>query len=260
MRGTTWSRSALFLTVILIAGPLPQVASPEAVPPSSGRTPAPLPAPTAPPIRTRNTPTPSPPETPKPPAVPTPGSSGSVALTFDDGPHPRHTREILDILEAAGAKGTFFIVGMEAERHPELVREIVVRGHVVAGHTWSHARLTGLDEASFTAEVDRANTYLTELTGQTVRYVRPPFGAYDSTTVARLEARGLELAMWTHDSRDWAKPGVGAVIDRATRGIGPGSIVLFHDGGGDRSQTVQALPQVIERIAAAGLRLEGMHS
>lgn len=184
------------------------------------------------------------------------GRPGRVALTFDDGPHPVFTRRILDTLDRFGAKATFFVLGRQAKRYPGIVREIARRGHVVAGHTWNHTTLTGLSSERFAHEVDDANALIEELTGDRVRCVRPPRGRYDRTVRARLRARGLELAMWTVDPRDWTSPGTTTIAARTARGMRSRAIVLLHDGGQDRTQTVAALPAILRAGRAAGMSFD----
>lgn len=178
----------------------------------------------------------------------------AVALTFDDGPHATYTPQILDILDRYGATATFFVTGSLAERHSLLTREIARRGHVVTNHTWNHQALTRLTDLQFAAEVDPTTRTITELTGQSVYCVRPPYGDYDSLVVARLASRGLHTAMWTVDSQDWTRPGAHRIAQLTLDGLHPGAVVLFHDGGGDRSQTVAALPVILEGLRAAGYR------
>lgn len=190
-------------------------------------------------------------DTPLPPAGP---ADPVVALTFDDGPHPDFTPQVLEILARYGVKATFFVLGVQAERHPDLVRRILAEGHVVANHTYRHPRLTRLDEAGFAAEVDRTQVILEDVTGTRPTCLRPPYGDSDPTVVARLAARGLTPVFWTADSTDFEKPGVAPIVQNALRGLGNGSIILMHDAGGDRSQTLAALPQVIEQVQARGLR------
>jgi peptidoglycan-N-acetylglucosamine deacetylase len=184
--------------------------------------------------------------------LPNPGDT--VGLTFDDGPDPRWTPAILDVLDAYGAKATFFMIGSHARRHPALVAEVVRRGHRVEGHTWSHRTIHRLGGARFAAEVDQANRYLEDLTASPVRCVRPPQGAVSRDALRLLHQRGLATVLWSHDTRDWRRPGVGAIERAALRNVTAGSILLLHDGGGNRSQTVAALPRILEGLAARGLR------
>jgi peptidoglycan/xylan/chitin deacetylase (PgdA/CDA1 family)/GNAT superfamily N-acetyltransferase len=199
-------------------------------------------------------PTPSPPPSPSPPPVPyasTPGDG--VAITFDDGPDPVFTPQVLDILDRYHVKATFFVIGRSAARYPDLVRSIVARGHAIGGHTWSHANLTKLDQNGLRREVDDANRYLHELTGRPVACVRPPSGRINAHVLDELEHRNLDAVKWTDDTRDWTEPGSSVIIGRVAAGLHPGAIVLMHDGGGFRGQTVEALPRILEVIKATGL-------
>ncbi len=185
---------------------------------------------------------------------------GVISLTFDDGPSPTLTPMVLDILASYDIRATFFVLGSQAEAHPDMVRAIVAAGHEVAGHTWSHQSLPGMGDRAFVDEVDRANALLEQLSGVPVACVRPPFGRFDDETVGRLASRGLRTAMWTHDTRDWNRPGTDAIVAAATTDLGPGSVILLHDAGGDRSQTLAALPRIIEHALGAGLTFAPMCS
>lgn len=195
------------------------------------------------------------------PSVQTPGAIRAartpcrwVSLTFDDGPHPSFTPQILDVLKAKGVHATFFMLGRQAERYPDLVRRIVAEGHAVANHTWDHPDLRTLDEAGFAAQVDRTNEVLESITGLPVRCARPPFGRADATVQRRLAERGMTSVVWTGDSRDFEKPGPDAIVRSALEGLQPGGVLLLHDGGGNRDQTIAALPRIIDGLRAAGYR------
>jgi peptidoglycan/xylan/chitin deacetylase (PgdA/CDA1 family) len=179
-----------------------------------------------------------------------------VAVTFDDGPDPNTTPRIMDILEQHGVRGTFFVIGRQAAKYPDLVRSIVARGHIVAGHTWGHRNLTRLSEAGWRNEIDRTNKFLEELTGKRVHCVRPPGGRVDGEVVAKLRQEGLGMVKWTIDTRDWTEPGVGTIVGRATAGLRPGAVILLHDGGGNRDQTVQALEPILHTILGSGLEVQ----
>ncbi len=184
-----------------------------------------------------------------------PGSTTSapvVALTFDDGPDPASTLRILDLLAAGHATATFFVVGRQAQRFPDLVRAEVGEGSAVEGHTWTHRRLPGLDEAAFSAEVDRSDDLLAQLVGHRVTCVRPPYGRVDARVVERLGSRGLTTALWDVDPRDWSRPGAGTIAARVLGRLHPGAVIVLHDGGGDRSQTVAALPVILDGIRSRG--------
>jgi peptidoglycan/xylan/chitin deacetylase (PgdA/CDA1 family) len=184
----------------------------------------------------------------------TPGAR-TVALTFDDGPDPRYTPRILAILTRTHTSATFFMIGSQAAAHPALVRRVAAAADQVGGHTWHHARLDRLPPAAAMAEMDCTDRLLGRLAGHPVRAVRPPYGTYTKTTVELLAARGVVTTLWTVDSRDWARPGVTRILAAVARQLRPGAIVLFHDGGGDRSQTVAALPGVLALLAARRYRV-----
>ena len=192
-------------------------------------------------------------ETPNPPSGP---GEPVVALTFDDGPHPDFTPRILEILRRYGVRATFFQMGSMAERHPDLVRQVVAEGHIVANHTWMHRDLTTLTEEEFAFEVDHTTQVLESISGQRMACVRPPKGRSDATVTQRLAARNLVSVLWTADSRDFEKPGVPPIVTHALAGLQPGAIILLHDAGGNRDQTIAALPTIIESILAAGYRIE----
>lgn len=185
------------------------------------------------------------------PGGPAPGSP-VVALTFDDGPDPRFTPAVLDILERYGVGATFFVTGEGASAYPWLVRAIVERGSVIGSHTWSHADLTRLPASRWATEIDGTTALLEDLTGRKLRCLRPPYGARNADTVRALGARGLGTAMWSVDPSDYLRPGAGVIAQRVLAATRPGSIITLHDGGADRSQTVAALPAIIEGLRAAG--------
>jgi peptidoglycan/xylan/chitin deacetylase (PgdA/CDA1 family) len=191
-------------------------------------------------------------ETPNPPGAP---GEKVVSLTFDDGPQPTYTPRILDVLTHYGVRATFFEIGRQAEKHPDLVKAIVAQGSVVANHTWDHVSLRPLDDARFAFEVDHTTEILQAASGQHVLCLRPPYGSTDGSVAQRLGARGLATVLWTADSADFTKPGVDAIVQNAMDHLQPGGIILLHDGGGNRDQTVAALPIIIGRIVAAGYRI-----
>ncbi|MFE1318433.1 polysaccharide deacetylase family protein [Kitasatospora phosalacinea] len=182
---------------------------------------------------------------------PLPAPSGTLALTFDDGPHPDSTPALLDALTATGHRATFFLCGAQAERHPELVRALDRAGMAIANHSWSHPSLPGLPLPAVHEEIHRTNRVLTELTGRPPVLFRPPYGA-SSPAVARIAAEaGLTETLWDVDPRDWdgtAPAEIVAVLATAR----PGDTVLLHDHG--NRNTVTALPAVLAALTARGLR------
>ena len=176
-----------------------------------------------------------------------------VALTFDDGPDPANTPQLLDVLRRHGVHATFFVLGSQAEQHPGLLDRIVREGHGVANHTWNHKRLTTVSDAVVAAEVGWTHGWLAGR-GIQSRCVRPPYGATDARVdrLIRRHAESSYTMLWSVDSRDWERPPVNQIVNNVMSRVHPGAVILFHDGGGDRSRTVAAVDQLIPRLRAAG--------
>lgn len=179
-----------------------------------------------------------------------------VALTFDDGPSPKgYTEQILDILKEKGAKATFFNLGSQASARPELTRRVVDEGHELASHTNAHQNLPNLDRDALRSEISSAAQTLKDASGEDVRMIRAPYGAFDAACWGRAGDLISCNVLWNIDTLDWKRPGAEA-IERAVLGSAKaGSIVLMHDGGGNRSQDVEALPGIIDGLREAGFEL-----
>jgi peptidoglycan-N-acetylglucosamine deacetylase len=204
---------------------------------------------------------PAPAAPPAPASSPAPaatGSAGVVYLTFDDGPAPAWTPRVLELLARYRARATFFVLGRSAAAYPELVRQEFAAGHGVGNHTWSHRRLTGLRGAQLAAEVSGTSAAIQRITGAPVRCLRPPFAAVDAASADRVRALGLRLVLWDVDPDDWLRPGARTIAGRVLGRVHPGDVVLMHDGGGDRSQTVAALEQVLATLSARGFRFDAL--
>jgi peptidoglycan/xylan/chitin deacetylase (PgdA/CDA1 family) len=194
-------------------------------------------------------------------AAPGTGSSpaaGVVHLTFDDGPTPAWTPRVLELLARYRAQATFFVVGRNAAAHPELVRQAYAAGHGVGNHTWTHRRLTRLGGGGLEAEVGPTSAAIHQATGAPVRCLRPPYATVDAVSADRARALGLRLVMWDVDSNDWRRPGAGVIAGRVLSRVRSGDVVLMHDGGGDRGQTVAALRQVLPSLSARGFRFSSL--
>jgi len=174
------------------------------------------------------------------------GKRLEVALTFDDGPHPGYTPQILDILHRYGVTATFFPVGLYAAAHPDLVARIVDAGHGLGNHTWSHPHLPDLSRDEVLRQVEATGDALAKAAGAAPGLVRPPYGARTPDVLRWLVEPGLTAVLWDVDANDWASPGAETIIANVTGGVTAGSIVLMHDAGGNRSQTVEALPRILE--------------
>ena len=174
--------------------------------------------------------------------------AGTVYLTFDDGPHPTWTPRVLAILRKYGVRGVFFELGQNVSSYPSITRSLRSYGNLIGNHTWSHPNLTTLSTASVTWQLNRMESAL----GYRPRCVRPPYGATNSRIASIIAGRGQRQIMWTVDPRDWSRPGTWTIVNRVLANVRPGSRILLHDGGGDRSQTVAALDILIPKLRARG--------
>ena len=191
------------------------------------------------------------PAAPAPPAPAAPVSPGVLHLTFDDGPDPAWTPALLDILGRHQARATFFELGAKAAEHPDLVAAVRSRGHTIGNHSWSHPEFTRIGLAAVRDQVARTDAAL-----GTPPCVRPPFGSLTASIRGALEASGKHVVMWDVDTRDWSLPGAPAIAERIVAGARPGAIILLHDGGNDRSQTLAGVDHALGILAAAGWRFE----
>lgn len=185
---------------------------------------------------------------------------GEAVLTFDDGPDPRATPQVLDLLDRHDAKATFFVIGRHAERHPGIVEEIVHRGHGVENHTHLHRH----DFAfrwyhGLARDIDRAQDLLKKLTGRAPRYFRAPAGMRNPFLDAVLTHRGLRLVSWTHRGLDAIDHDPDRIVRRVTHRTRAGDILLLHDGHGPRDRRgrpviLETLPRVLDWLDDQGLR------
>lgn len=173
-----------------------------------------------------------------------PSRARTVALTFDDGPDPRWTPQVLDLLARHRAVATFCLLGENATRHPELVTAIVEAGMRLCDHSRTH----DIDPAAPGEGLARAE--LVELAGTGVPWFRAPGGAWSDALQSAAAAQGMRPLGWSVDSRDWTRPGTGAIVARVQQQMHPGAVVLLHDGGGRREQTVAALEQLLPWLTA----------
>jgi chitin deacetylase len=174
-----------------------------------------------------------------------------IALTFDDGPWPESTAQVLDILKQNNIKATFFVVGQNVKNYPDLLRRVVAEGHTVGNHTWHHwYHFMNPQVAAY--EVANTTDIIYKLTGVKTDLFRPPGGMMNNGLVAYARSNKYAVIMWSSDSADYSRPGVPRLINNVLRPAQPGGIVLMHDGGGNRSQTVKALPEIINRFRKQG--------
>jgi peptidoglycan/xylan/chitin deacetylase (PgdA/CDA1 family) len=178
----------------------------------------------------------------------------TLMLTFDDGPS-EYTDGLLRVLSEHDVPATFFVLGERAAAMPEQVRAVARAGHDLAIHGWSHTAFTELDAEALSSEVGRTQAKVRELTGSECRDVRPPYGRYDGQSVCWLASQDFVTWLWTADARDYEPAtSVDRIVRNTLLSLTPGGIVLMHDGGGDRSKTVQALPRIIEGARDRGFR------
>ncbi|HWD78741.1 MAG TPA: polysaccharide deacetylase family protein [Kribbella sp.] len=180
-----------------------------------------------------------------------------VYLTFDDGPSP-YTPQILKILRAYGARATFFEVGQNVARYPYLTRRVYQQGNSVQNHTWSHPDLRYLSWSVFRSQVRSTDRVIRAQTGYTPRCLRPPYGGTNKLVARRAATLGKKLRVWTIDTRDWSRPGSSVIVRRALANVHSGSVILMHDGGGNRRQTVAALPAILRSLKARGFAFTTM--
>ncbi len=188
-----------------------------------------------------------------------PAGRGMLALTFDDGPHPDITPRVLDALGAAGARATFFMVGENALRHPELVRRVVAEGHALGVHTLSHRHAWITPPAGLRREMLLGSEAIRVASrGAAPLWFRPPWGSFNAATRRAARSMGLRIALWSCDAGDWL-PGAtpAAIAARVRAGLADGAIIDLHDGGrtprGCRAMAA-ALPGLLAEIAATGLQ------
>jgi peptidoglycan/xylan/chitin deacetylase (PgdA/CDA1 family) len=178
-----------------------------------------------------------------------------VALTFDDGPDPRYTSRVLQLLRAAGAHATFFLEGRSVRLHPELARRIVDGGNVIGNHTDTHPLLSGENRGAVRREIDDCARALQSFDRSSNRLFRPPYGSLSPIVLQEATARKLRIILWTtslehHDARTPA-----AMAARVLRQVQPGAIILMHDGGGNRESTVRALPRLLQGLRQRHFRM-----
>jgi peptidoglycan-N-acetylglucosamine deacetylase len=180
-----------------------------------------------------------------------PAGGRDVALTFDDGPAPS-TLAVLRVLRRDGARGTFFEIGRQVAGEAAVARDVLRAGEELGNHTWSHPVLTA---SNTRAQLGRTQAAIAAAAGFTPCLMRPPYGIAAPEVVATARRMGMLTVQWDVDPKDWARPGAQVIAARVLGAVHPGAIVELHDGGGDRSQTVQALETIVPALRARGYRL-----
>lgn len=187
-----------------------------------------------------------------------PRKPGELALTFDDGPNPAWTPQLLDLLAKHGVKATFFMVGSFAQAEPELVRRVAAAGHLIGNHSWSHPNLALTKAEQVTEELTRTSEMLEQISGAKVRFFRPPFGARRPFVLRTARGLGMVPVTWNAMTTDWRTPSADAIADRLARSIeglelqGWAANIVLHDGGHrgpgmDRGPSVMAAGKLMEK-------------
>jgi len=174
-----------------------------------------------------------------------------VAITFDDGPYPGKTEQCLEILSQYGIRGTFFIIGAYGLRNPDQLRLIVEQGSELGSHSWAHGRLDKMSREAVLSDLKRVADLIYEVTGQEVRFIRPPYGRYSRTVIAAAEELQQQIVLWNVDPRDWDRASAKEIVQRVMEQVRPGSIILLHEG---HPNTIKALPLIIEGLQGRGLQ------
>ena len=180
------------------------------------------------------------------------GGAKAIALTIDDGPSPIYTPQVLRILEKYKVRASFSMVGENVTYYPGIAREVADAGHVIINHTWNHADLALLTAAQTRGEIASATDAIHAAVGETPSMFRAPYGAWSKAALEYCASEHLTPLDWSVDPRDWARPGVREIVGNIIANTRPGSIILEHDGGGNRSETVAALKIAIPRLLDQG--------
>lgn len=169
-----------------------------------------------------------------------------IALTFDDGPHPVYTEQMLEVLDENHVPATFFLLGQNIEGQEEVVKEIAEKGHLIGNHTYHHVQITGMSTEQAYEEIDQTSRLIEELTGKGTEYVRPPFGTWNTGLESELD---LIPVMWTIDTKDWTTENVDAIVNHVVKNAGENDIILMHDS---YKSTVEATERIIKLLKAEG--------
>ena len=149
-----------------------------------------------------------------------------IAITFDDGPHPTYTEQLLDGLKERGVHATFFVTGEHAQLHPDIISRMQEEGHLIGNHTYSHIQLTKSNREVYKEELIRTNEIIKEITGQEVQYVRPPYGSWDKSFEKELN---MIPVLWNVDPLDWCSDNVSCIVEKIVSKAGENDIILMHD-------------------------------
>jgi peptidoglycan-N-acetylglucosamine deacetylase len=183
-------------------------------------------------------------------------SQRKVAITFDDGPNPVYTPQILDIFSKAKGKATFFMIGEQMTNHPEVVKHVADQGHEIGNHTFTHPKLSQLSVEDCREEIDQTEKLIEEMTGQRPVVFRPPYLDYNQDTVSIVQQKGYSMiGALNLEAQDWEQPGVEHILEKSRDVVKNGGILIFHDGFGDRSQTIEAVRMLVSELTSQDYQL-----
>ncbi len=178
-----------------------------------------------------------------------------VAVTFDDGPNPQYTPRILDILREYGAKATFFMIGEQIQNAPQVAVSVLAEGHEIGNHTFTHPYLTQIAKEQVLEEIRNTEDLIKATVGVKPSVMRPPYFDFNEQVGEWLEPFGYPaIGCVNSEAQDWEQPGVDHIVERTLESVKPGSFLLFHDGFGDRSQTVEAVRQLVATLTSQGYK------
>ncbi|MDM5188217.1 polysaccharide deacetylase family protein [Bacillus sp. DX4.1] len=184
-----------------------------------------------------------------------PYNKAEVALTFDDGPDLVYTPQILDKLSEYGVKGTFFLIGENAEKYPEVVKRIVKEGHIVGNHTYSHPNLAKVSDEEYRDQILKTEEILRRLTGYDAKFIRPPYGVINENQLKWATEQNFMMIQWSVDTVDWKGLSAEKITNTVLGNTFPGSILLQHSAPGGKLQgSVDALDRIIPELTSKGAR------
>ncbi|MBE6530318.1 MAG: polysaccharide deacetylase family protein [Ruminococcaceae bacterium] len=178
-----------------------------------------------------------------------------IALSFDDGPHPRLTPKILEILKRYNIHATFFMIGKNVRDYPETAKLVAKDGHEIGNHTDSHIRLCGLGKKRVERELEECSLQIQKVCNQTPGLFRPPEGAVDTAVLSAANDKEYRVILWSIDTRDWESKNEGAIVRRVLSSVKPGDIILMHDFISYNSKTPEALERLIPKLLARGYEI-----
>ena len=175
-----------------------------------------------------------------------------IALTFDDGPHPRYTEEILNILSEYNVKATFFIIGVNAENYPDDLKKIYESGCEIGNHTYSHARLDNISPEHIKSEIDKCENVIYTVTGKHTSVLRPPHGFVSENFAKVTSTMGYDVVLWSIDTRDWSLTPSNTIYTTVMKNLKGGDIILMHDYVSGGNTTCDALRKIIPELLSQG--------